>query len=279
MSVQESEPLPIAEALRRIQSEARYLFRTGELAKLMNKEPNGPAIKFALMRLAKSGRITLVSKRPATWLIVPPEHGHYGAPPLDWWLNDYLEPIEPYYYVGLLSAAKHWGSGHYARQSMQVVVPRQRAPLTVGSLRIEFIFKKNASQTPVARVRGAVAPLRVSTREATLLDLIRHQTEIGGLEAIVRIAKDFSPAMTSAGLTDAMDALGLTPSAQRLGFVLEKLHQKKLAHAVDVWLKQRRPTPQPLEPGDHLNDVQKMTSPRWVIEYTPRQQEQIEELM
>ena len=272
------EPLSVDEALRRIQSEARYLFRTTDLAKMVGKAPNGPALKFALLRSAKAGRIALVSKRPSTWLIVPPEHEHYGAPPVEWWLNDFLEPIEPGYYVALLSAARHWGSGHYAHQSVQVMVSRQRAPLSIGKLRIEFIYKKNVASTPVTRVRGEIAPLRVSTREATLLDLLRHQSEIGGLEAIVRIAKDFAAAMTASGLTDALDALGLAPPAQRLGFVLERLHQKRLCPPVERWLASRRPTLQPLEPAPPPGDNARTTDPRWAVWFTRRQQEQIEEL-
>lgn len=278
-TTQEPGPLSIDAALRHIQSQARYLFRTTDLAKMMGKEPTGPTVKFALLRQAKAGRITLVSRRPATWLIVPPEHEHYGAPPVDWWLHDYLDPVEPYYYVALLSAARHWGSGHYARQSVQVMVARQRAPLSIGKLQVEFVFKKNVSTTPVTRVRGTVAPLRVSTREATLLDLLRHQSEVGGLEAIVRIAKDFAPEMTPPGLANALDALGLAPPAQRLGFLLEHLHQKKLAKVVDAWLAPRRLSPQLLEPEGTLSETPILTSSRWAVEFTQRQQEQIEEFM
>src|SRR5450830_295224 len=103
-------------ALRAIQSQARYLFRPAEFGRLTGTEAGSAALKSALSRYSKRGRIALVSKKPTAWLIVPPEHEHYGAPPVGWWLHDYLKDTEPHYYLALLSAAKHWGSGHYALQ-------------------------------------------------------------------------------------------------------------------------------------------------------------------
>jgi len=73
----------------------------------------------ALQRLSRGGHIVLAQKKPATWLIVPPEQAHYGAPPVDWWLDDLLREQEPHYYLALLSAARFWGSAHYAYQQLR----------------------------------------------------------------------------------------------------------------------------------------------------------------
>jgi hypothetical protein len=43
----------------------------------------------------RAGHIALTQKNPAYWLIVPPEQSHYGAPPVDWWLDDLMEEQEP----------------------------------------------------------------------------------------------------------------------------------------------------------------------------------------
>lgn len=270
--------MTLPEALRRIQSQARYLVRTDELARMLNKDLKGSAITSALSRLAKAGRVVLLSKRPSTWLIVPPEQAHYGAPPVQWWLHDFLRTTDPDYYVALLSAARHWGSGHYALQTVQVALSRQRAPLVVGKLRVEFVYKKNASKTPVETARMGVAPLRVSTREATLLDLFRHQSTVGGLEATARIVKDFAKAMSPQGLKSALDALDLTPPAQRLGFVFEQLRLEKFASTVEDWLSKRRPTLQPLEPTAAPRVAARLQSPRWALEFTINEEEQLGEL-
>lgn len=271
-------PLPGEAALRAIQAQARYIFRPVEFGRLTGNEVGGEALKSALARHSKRGRIALVSKRPTAWLIVPPEHEHYGAPPVGWWLHDYLKDTEPHYYLALLSAARHWGSGHDALQATQVMVGSQRASQTIGRLRLDYTCKKNIDKTPVVLVSTTVARMRVSTREATLLDLIRHQTEIGGLEAIVRIAHDFAPALAASNLVQALDALDQTRAAQRLGFVFEKLLLSEMAAAVEVWLQKRRRTLQPLEVGDSSEPSELVTDPRWSVTYTPEQLEIFEEI-
>lgn len=265
-------------ALHAIQAQARYLFRPAEFGRLTGNEAGGAALKSALSRFSKRKRITLASKRPAAWLIVPPEHQHYGAPPVGWWLDEYMKESEPHYYLALLSAARHWGSGHYALQTTQIMVSAQRAQQTIGLLRLDFTFKRHIEKTPVVLVSTAVARMRVSTREATLLDLIRHQPEIGGLEAVARVAKDLAPALTAKCLIEAMDALDQTRSAQRLGFIFEQLSLVELAATAEAWLKPRRITSQPLEPDTGINAGERTVSHRWGITYVPSQIEVFAEI-
>ena len=241
------EALTAEGALRAIQSGSRYFFETDEFARLVGRDTNSPAVKKALHRLAKRGLIVLATKRPAGWLIVPAEQAHYGAPPVTWWLDDCIKRTEPHYYVALLSAARHWGSAHYAVQDTQVMVSRPRLPLTPGHLKVAFFSKRALARTPTVMVTSGVAPWRVSTRESTLLDLIRHQSSIGGIESVARIARDLAPGIELRGLTQSLDALGQVPVAQRLGYVFDRLGLKKLVRPVSVWLESRRTMLQPLE--------------------------------
>ena len=265
-------------ALRSIQAQARYLFRPAEFGQLTGNEAGGTALKSALSRFSKRKRITLASKRPTAWLIVPPEHQHYGAPPVGWWLDEYMKESEPHYYLALLSAARHWGSGHYALQTTQIMVGTQRTSQTIGLLRLDFICKRHIDKTPVVLVNTTVARMRVSTREATILDLIRHLTEVGGLEAVVRVAKDLAPALTVKGLIEAMDALDQTRTVQRLGFILEQLSLVELAATVEVWLQPRRRTNQPLEQDTSGESSERTVNHRWSVTYVPSQLEVFAEI-
>ncbi|MFP5466617.1 MAG: type IV toxin-antitoxin system AbiEi family antitoxin [Gammaproteobacteria bacterium] len=265
------------QVLRQLQAQARYVFREQEFAELTGRVPGSPASQLALQRLSKAGLVVLAQKKPAKWLIVPAEQAHYGAPPVDWWLDDFLRDQEPNYYVALLSAARHWGSAHYALQTIQVMVSRPRRPVQVGKLNVEFITKRSLDTTPVSRERTRVAHLRVSTREATVLDLIRHQDAIGGLEAVARVAKDLAPKMTPSGVKDAISSLDQVPAAQRLGFVLQHLGSERLSASVSSWLNKQRKSLQPLvnsqpDAGAVLTDY------TWAVEYTPAQLEEIKEL-
>ena len=264
------EVLTAEGALRGIQSGARYFFETDEFARLVGRDADSSAVKKALHRLAKRGLIVLATKRPAGWLIVPAEQAHYGAPPVTWWLDDCLKRTEPHYYVALLSAARHWGSAHYAVQDTQVMLSKPRLPLTPGRLKVVFFSKRTLARTPTEAVTSGVTPWRVSTREATLLDLIRHQPSIGGIEAVARIARDLAPAIEPRGLTESLEAMGQVPAAQRLGYVLEHLNLKKLAHQVAVWLESQRTTLQSLELQVPADEASLAVDKRWNLRYDPK---------
>lgn len=265
-------------ALRQIQAQARYVFSEKEFAKLTGRPAGGMASQMALQRLAASRYVVRIHKRPGLWLIVPAEQAHYGAPPVDWWLDGFMQTQEPSYYLALLSAARFWGSSHYALQTTQVMVSRARRPLEVGKLRLEFTIKKDLAKTPVVRERTSNSFVRVSTREATLLDLIRHRSAIGGIEAVARIAHDLAPAMTVRGLTEALQALGQVPAAQRLGHVLDELGHERLASAVEKWLHPHRRNIQPLE-GPIAPDATAWTMHgRWSIETTSAQDRILKEV-
>jgi len=276
--VGQGEPLNAEAALRAIQSGARYFFETSDFAQLVRRDSDSPAVKKALHRLAKQGLVVLATKRPAGWLIVPAEQAHYGAPPAIWWLDDCLMRIEPHYYVALLSAARHWGSAHYAIQDTQVMVSKPRPALTPGRLKVDFFSKRTIAKTPTVMVTAGVAPWRVSTREATLLDLIRHQPNIGGIESVVRIARDLAPKIELAGLTQSLNAMGQVPVAQRLGYILDRLSMKKPAQRVADWLASHRTMTHPLELQVFKDESSLLVDERWNIQYDARRLNLFEEI-
>lgn len=256
-------------ALSSLQSRARYCFTAEEFARLTERQRSRSAAAGALQRLAKRGRIVPVLRRPAVYLIVPPEHASFGAPPFAWWIDDCMRWIEPNYYVALLSAAAHWGSAHYARQDVQVVVSRPRAPITAGRLTLTFVTKRSAAATPTETVSRGVAPWRVSTPAATVLDVVRYQDSVGGLEAVVRVLVDLAPAITPTGLRAALEALGERSSAQRLGFLLDRAGQERLAQVVATWLGRRaHRVPQPLEIGIADRKMPEVDR-RWHVAFDP----------
>lgn len=237
-------------ALNQLQARAQYYFQPAVFARLTERQTDSASVTMALHRLAKRGRIVAVTRRPSGYLIVPPEHASFGAPPFSWWIDACMRQVDPHYYVGLLTAAQHWGSAHYARQDVQVMMSRAHAPLTPGRLEITFIEKRGLEATPTVEVSTGIAPWRVSTRAVTVLDLLRHQEIVGGLETVVRVLRDLAPSIKSQELRAALDALDQRSTAQRLGFLLDRLAQRKLTGVVSSWLGTRsHRLPQRLELG------------------------------
>ena len=218
--------------------------------------------KCQLRRLGR--RVSRISRLQGFFLIVNPEHQLLGAPPVEWWLDDYFRWLGHPYYLALQSAAGFHGSNPQAIQMAQVMTDRPRREVAVGRLRIRFFVKRQLERTPAQEVTGSYAPLRVSTPAATALDLVKYAPRIGG---IGRAAETIAPLLAGihvAELRQLLDLEGEVSSAQRLGYIVEKLGCEKLARTIHAWL----PEPLPWVPlsgaqGDGRSDADRI--PRWHV--------------
>ena len=228
------------------QAARRYVFTTADVAALGLSQSASYA---ALGRLVDTGRIAKVGGRRGVWMVVPHEYQNVGAPPAAWILDDVMTALGTAYYVGLRSAAEWYGATHHAVQVVQVVVPGRVHSFTVGRERVRFIQKHSAGSTPVRRLPGPVTMLRVSTPEATALDLVRFMDDAGGLNAVAGVLRQMVAGCTADGMREALNAAQDVPSAQRLGCLLEVVDRSALAPTVAAWLRPHRPRVVPLELG------------------------------
>ncbi len=246
------------------QARGRLTFALGEIA--AHRADQGRALEAALRRHGTTGAIRRVSRKSDFFIIVPPEFRAMGAPPLEWWLDDYMNHLGVPYYLGLLSAAAWHGSSHFAVMESQVMVGRRLKPIEVGRTRIRFFLKAGAAATPAGRHSNPWGSIAVGTPEATLLDLLRYPAG-GGIGRVSLIAADLAKSCRPPGLKAALDAADDTTSAQRLGYLLEVLQQNGLSAAIAKWLSKRRIRMVDLEPdGGSPWDA----SARWHIRVNAR---------
>lgn len=215
-----------------------------------------------LRRLEKTGAVRRVTPRHDYYLVVPPEYRAVGAPPVDWWLGPYFASIGQAYYLGLLSAAAHYGAAPQGVQETQVVVHKPRRPLALGRVRIRFFVKRTMPLTPVVPIPTDYSVLTASSPEATLLDLVRYAKRLGGIARVLQLVAELRGRCTAGGLRQALDADGETANAQRAGFLLELRGAAPLANAVERWLASRRMLPVPLVPADRAR-LARSEHPRW----------------
>jgi hypothetical protein len=190
-----------------------------------------------LLRL--DGVVTRVSRPQPFFLIVPPEHRTFGAPPAAWWLEDYFGWLRHPYYLALQSAAGAYGSEPQAIQVTQVMTDKPRREIEVGRLRIRFFVKRGIERTPTRPLAGAFAPLRVSTPEATALDLVRYASRIGGIGGAIETLAPLLPLIRRLELIGALSAENEPAIAQRLGYILENVGEARLAEVIRRWLPSR----------------------------------------
>jgi len=216
-------------------AEGRAAFAVSELA-----AATGLSAMAANNQLKRLGdRVTRVSRAQPFFVIVPPSHRAIGAPPLEWWLDAYFRWLGHPYYLALLSAAESHGAAPQAVQVHQVMTDTPRREVSVGRVRVRFFVKQAIERTPVAQPAGAYAPLRVSTPEATVLDLVTYAPRLGGIGRVCETLVPLLPSLRFPALRRALDAEQNTATAQRFGYLLERCDAERLADVVHEWLPPR----------------------------------------
>ncbi len=179
-SQQPTSPRALLDALH---GPGRYTFTRAEAAQALGL--SDVALKNALWRLARTGRVA--SPRGRFYVIVPPEYRVTGSLPAAWFIRDLMEYLRRPYYMGLLTAASLHGAAHQAPQEFQVVTDRPLGVIEVGRVRIRFMKKAHLARTPTVGVKTPTGEMRVSTPEATALDLVRYPEHCGGLSNVATV--------------------------------------------------------------------------------------------
>lgn len=207
------------------------------------------ALRQALHRQQRRGRIARIARGTGQWVIVPLMHAQSGAPPPETWLHRFLaNALKVPYYVGLLSAAEAYGVAPYAPSVIQILVAKQRRPIVVGRQRLTFHTHARIADMPTRWHETPDGRYLVSTPELTMLDLLRRQELAGGAIRVAEIVEGLSAHAHPEGLTAALIAAGDIPNAQRLGALLSR-HSSELADTVALFLKGRTLRHVALAPG------------------------------
>lgn len=236
----------VSDFVDRVQQQRRYAFALRDLQTAV--PVSRVALNAALRRLAVKGRLRRLTPQSDFFVIIPHEYSTMGAPPSAWFIDDYMRHIGVDYYVGLLTAAMWYGSSHFAVMTTQIVVPKQLRPIAIGRERIRFYTKATTARTPVETLTFGLGGARVSTREATLLDLVRHHRG-GMLNQAATILVDLAPQCRARAMSAALYAADDPPSAQRLGYLLDRFGHQTLAGTVRRWLARHPHSVCLLEPG------------------------------
>lgn len=198
------------------------------------------ALRQALYRQQKRGRVVRLARGSDHWLIVPLQYAKAGAPPLETWLDRFLsKTLAIPYYLTLLSAAETYGASPYAVMVTQVMVAERRRAITVGRHEVVFLTRTRVEEMPTRWYETPQGRLRVATPELTALELVERAKAVGGIARVREVLQALWRSCTKAGLTVALEALRDVPTAQRLGALAALDGELALAHGVAAWLGDR----------------------------------------
>lgn len=180
------------------------------------------AFIMSLVRLRQKKEIITLSK--AFHIIVTPEYFISGCLPASYFIDAYMKFLKLPYYISLLSAAEYHGAAHQKSQIFQVITNKQLNPIRCGKVVIKFIYKKKFEDVPITIFNVPTGYVKVSTPEATAMDLLMYRKESGGLNSIATILTELVANIDPIKLLQlANNSLNKTAWTQRLGYILEQL--------------------------------------------------------
>ncbi len=240
-----------------IQSLGRYSFLRAEAVR--DSGLSAGAVSKALQRAVKSGR--LVRPKEYFHVIVPLEYRAAGAPPVSWFIHDLMKAMKLPYYVGLLSAAALHGASHQQPQTFQVITDRSVRSVLAGRARIRFFASKYVDQAATMEMKTPTGSMRVSSPETTVVDLVRFAKAAGHLDHVTSVIAQLAPSLNPKRLVAALSVVHDIPNAQRLGYILHVLRQRKLSAPVHRWVQPRIERFQSLRSGQPVDDARE--NRRW----------------
>jgi predicted transcriptional regulator of viral defense system len=235
----------LAELVDYFQETGRYTFVREEALRGLNI--NTENLKKAAKRLTAKGRIAV--PRRGFYVIIPLEYRVAGAPPPSWFIDQLMLHLERPYYVGLLSAAALYGAAHQQPQEYQVITDQPQRLMRIGRNRIRFLVKKNIRRVATEEHKTETGSIRVSTPEATAIDLVRYTMAAGSLDNVATVLGELAERIDKQKLVEAVKADGEMAFAQRLGYILENFVTGNHSSNLAEWINKRNPRNIPLNPG------------------------------
>jgi len=205
--------------LNDLMARGRYTFTTAEAQGTLGTSL--VATRAVIRRLAADGKVATPCR--GFHVIVPPAYRDIGCLPPDQFMPDLFRFWGELYYVALLSAAELHGAAHQRPQRFQVMTGKSRSDLQCGKVQVEFILKKKVERTPVIMVNTPRGSLRVSSPEATAIDLVSYQSRVGGIAVVLAVLEELADVLDPRLLADAVADRDILPAAQRVGYLLELL--------------------------------------------------------
>ena len=239
-------------------SRGRYNFDADEITHALGASK--PATHNALARLAKQGLIASPAK--GFYVIVPPEYRSLGCLPAEQFIPALFDRKGDAYYAGLLTAAQYYGAAHQRPQTFQVLVAHSRKDIRCGSVKVSFIANKRIASVPVRQFNTPRGTLKVSTPEATAIDLVGYTDRAGGLDMVATVLADLAEDIDRDQLARlAIDAP--TVWIQRLGYLLDHVDQHQVSQTLLPLVAEKARDYAPLAPDRSHHNVPK--DERWKI--------------
>ncbi|WP_339698322.1 type IV toxin-antitoxin system AbiEi family antitoxin [uncultured Marixanthomonas sp.] len=240
-----------------------YSFTFDEIADAYSGKSED-SVQNDLKYATKNGNI--IPLRHHFYLIIPPRYSRLGKLPLELYVNSLFKYLDRNYYVGLYSAAKFYGAGH--QQIQKEYVLHNKAPLLSilkSAIHIDFFTVSNWPRKNIISRKGDAGMFNISSPCLTAVDLIYHQTKIGGLNRMLSVIEELTEEIKLEDAQDLLSWYSQKSVLQRLGFLLDEINPKsEIANLIHEHLKYKKFYPVLLSPRS--NEKAGAVENRWKID-------------
>jgi predicted transcriptional regulator of viral defense system len=248
----------IAKYVKGLLERGQHHFTTGDAVQALGGDRK--PISRALKRLIYKGE--LASPQRSFYVVVPPEYRVLGCLPAEQFIPHLMETLGEPYHVGLLSAAQLHGAAHQRPQRFQVMVGRPRAAVECGRVLVDFHVRKDLERVTTVAMNTPRGPVRVSSPEATALELVGYAKHAGGLDNVATVLADLAEVLDGARLAEEAVKAPLAWS-QRLGYLLDLVEAGEVAGALLPYVAEHATRVAPLDAA--LPRTGNKRSERWRI--------------
>jgi predicted transcriptional regulator of viral defense system len=206
------------EYIKHLLSIENYSFSLDEIRN--QTDTTDTSLKFGLARLVEKKDI--VNLRKGFYLIIPPRYSKQGHIPIQLYINKLFESLNRSYYLGFYSAAKFHGASHQQTHKEYVMIEKPKlGDINKNEHNIRFITTVKWPTKNIIERKSDAGIFNVSSPALTAVDLIHHQTKLGGLNRMLAILEELSEEITNEDLNDLLTWYPHRSTLQRLAFILD----------------------------------------------------------
>lgn len=208
------------EYIKYLLSIENYSFSLDEIAK--ETLGSSTSLKFELLRLSEKGEI--VNLRKGFYLIITPRYSSARKLPIQLYCEKLFKYLNRNYYVGLFSAAKFHGASHQQVQRDYLITEKPKFnDISKNTIDIRFFTTTNWSEKNIQQNKSDAGIYKISSPALTIVDLIHHQTKIGGINRLLATIEELTEELTESDLSELLRWYPNKSTLQRFGFLLEEL--------------------------------------------------------
>lgn len=211
--------MSVANYIKQLLSFEEYSFSLNELHEEINESET--ALRSVLSRLIEKKEI--INLRKGFYLIIPPRYSKQGFIPIQLYINKLFTYLNRNYYLGFYSAAKFHGAGHQQSQKDYLMTEKPKLNnILKHDFDIRFFTTVKWPGKNILDKKSDAGVFKISSPALTAVDLIHHQTKLGGLNRMLAILEELIEVINQNDIADLLTWYPHKSTLQRFGFLLEE---------------------------------------------------------